>query len=104
MTRAVSSPLLAVVPPPPVFEVGTPDGLPLGLLKAAVVAQLGSGDARLVVDLRPAGALAARDVGTLLYAQALCDQAGGSLSLRLTDDQRATLAPYPSLLAEEPVR
>jgi hypothetical protein len=88
-------------PPPPVFEVGSPAGLPLDLLKTAVVAQVESGDARIVVDLRRAGRLESRAVGTLLYAQALCDQAGGSLTLRLSDDQRATLAPHPALLSEE---
>ena len=101
MARPLASTLHITVPPPPVFEVGSPDGLPLSLLKAAVVAQVESGDARIVVDLRPAGQLAMRDVGTLLYAQALCDQAGGSLTLRLTDEQRTMLAPHPALLSDE---
>jgi hypothetical protein len=84
-----------------VFQVGAPEGIPLSLLKAAVVAQVESGDARIVVDLRRAGPLENGVVGTLLYAQALCDQAGGSLSLRLSEEQRATLASHPVLLVEE---
>jgi hypothetical protein len=90
--------------PPPVFEVGSPAGLPIDLLKAAVLAQVESGDARVVVDLTGAGPLDSRAVGTLLYAQALCDQAGGSLTLRLSNDQRATLAPHPALLSVEQPR
>ena len=90
--------------PAPVFEVGSSAGLPIDLLKAAVLAQVESGDARVVVDLTGAGPLDSRAVGTLLYAQALCDQAGGSLTLRLSTDQRATLAPHPALLADEQPR
>jgi hypothetical protein len=87
--------------PPPVFEVGSPAGLPIDLLKAAVLAQVESGDARVVIDLTSAGPLDSRAVGTLLYAQALCEQAGGSLSLRLSHEQRVTLAPHTALLVEE---
>lgn len=90
-------------PPPPVFTVGTPGGIPLHLLGVAVQAQVASGDARLVLDLRQAGWIGRRAVGTLLYGLALCGEAGGSLALRLTTDQRAAFASYPPLLlAEEP--
>ena len=95
------APSPAPLPPPTVFTIGAPDGLSLEELKAAVLAQVRSGDARLVVDLRRAGPLDGRAVGTLLYGQALCDQAGGSLTLRLSDVQRATLAPHSGLLSEE---
>ena len=91
----------APLPPPPVFEVGAGAGMRFDQVKAAVLAQVRSGDPRIVLDLRRAGPLESRDVGTLLYAQALCDQAGGPLTLRLSDEQRATLAPHPALLTEE---
>jgi hypothetical protein len=100
--------LVSAAPPPsapvfaaPVFAVGPPDGLPLSLLKAAVLAQVTSGDARLVLDLRRAGRLDPRAAGTLLYVLALCREAGGALALRLTTDQRTALSPYPPLLAAE---
>ncbi len=82
----------------PVYTVGTADGLPLRALKSTVVARVDTGETRMVLDLRAAGRLSLRTVGSLLYAHALCRAVGGALALRLSAAQRTALAPFPFLL------
>ena len=73
------------------------EGPTLADLKALTLGHLEGGNTRLVLDLRAAGRIDRRSVGTLMYVLALYHEAGGRLRLCVTPEQRGTLAPYAAL-------
>jgi hypothetical protein len=74
-------------------------GPTLADLKALTLGHLEGGTAELVLDLRAAGHLGPRALGTLVYVLALFREAGEHLYLRVAPAQKGTLFPYASLFS-----
>ena len=72
-------------------------GPTLADLKALTLGHLEGGRTGLVLDLRAAGRLDRRAVGTLMYVMALYREAGGRLHLCVTPEQRGALLPFAPL-------
>jgi hypothetical protein len=87
-------------PPAPAvvrLAAGDDEGPTLADLKALTLGHLEGGTETLVLDLRAAGGLDRRAVGTLMYALTLYHEAGGRLRLCVTPEQRGVLSPYATL-------